>query len=176
MLRSALKSIDMRNELQRNIEACRELCGKMVMASIIHSVLRTRATKVTLEELKAKHQNPMAANLFEFVHDGATYEVRVELMKELVAGEYYTIKDFESKFGISDEVNELLDLAHIFILDNVAALFGKLTKRERSNYSMFERVNHSSNVRGIFHYQKHAQKSFGIIIVEVSSTRSSHGS
>lgn len=169
MLQSAHRSIALKKDLVRNIDTCRELCGKLVIANIVDGVIRSRSTRSLVNGLTQRHREVSNASLQEFTVNDKIYEIRIELIRKLVSGEYYNIRDFETKHGpLPEDVDEFIGIASDFILENVTSVFKTLSKQEKHNYNTFERVVQSPKVKGMYYYREYPQESFGIVIAEKS--------
>lgn len=169
MLQSAHRSIALKKDLIKNIDTCRELCGKLVIASVVDGVIRSRSTRSLVNSLTQRHREVPNASLQEFTIGDKTYEIRVELIRRLVSGEYYNIRDFETKHGpLPENIDEFIGIANDFILENVSSVFKTLSKQEKHNYNTFERVTQSPKIKGVYYYHEYPQESFGIVIMEKS--------
>jgi hypothetical protein len=167
MLSIAKKSFETRKEAQATIGSCREFCGKLLLAEVIHSVIQTSATKKIVQEIKSRVEHNKNIPLHEFQQNGKTFRLQIDFMKRAVAGEYMTIPEFDTKYGISEELEKILDMANAFIIENVQHLFGLLKKREKINYPNLKYIDQSQKTRGLYYYEDLGEKSIGVIIVEV---------
>jgi hypothetical protein len=167
MLSLAKKSFEDRKEAQNMINSCREFCGKLIIAEIIHSVVQTSSTKKVMNEIKTRLEHNKHIPLHEFQQNGKTFQMQIKFMRQAVVGEYMSIADFDLKYGISEELEKILDMANMFVIENVQHLFGGLKKREKTNYAHLATITHSLKTKGIYYYENFGDKSFGIIFVEV---------
>ena len=167
MLSIAKKSFEARKEAQNTIHSCRESCGRLIIAEIIHSVVQTMNTKEIVRGIKARLEHNKGIPLHEFQQNGKTFQLQVKYMKQAIAGEYITLPEFDTKYGISEELDKILDMANMFVIENVQQLVKLLKKHERSNNPNLANIIQSQKTRGLYYYENLGDKSFGIIVVEV---------
>lgn len=167
MLSIAKKSFETRKEAQNTINSCREFCGRLLIAEIIHSVVQTSNTKEIVRGIKSRLDHNKNIPLHEFQQNGKTFQLQVKFMKQAIAGEYMTLSEFDMKHEISEELDKILDMANMFVLENVQQLVKLLKKHERANYPNLNTIIQSQKTRGLYYYENLGDKSFGIIVVEV---------
>lgn len=168
MLLSARKAYDTRKECRAIIDNCKDHCGKLIIAEIIYSVIQTATRSRAVAEIKTQLQKTSDAPLLEFIQDGKKMQMHLKLMRTVVAGEYMNIPDFEHRYGISDELEKMIELVQSFILDNVQSMFRSLKKNEQINYPQFARVMQSPRIRGLYSYDTFGDRSFGIVFIEIA--------
>lgn len=172
VLHAAHQATIAKDNALHTIKTCQELCGRLLLAEIIDSVVQTRASKRVVADLKTrlypkkdgvpKKYEP----IYEFEQNGETFEIMIKMQSDIIFGEEMTIQDFNSKYGLTDELEAVLELANNFIIKNVQQLFLGMTKMNKANYPQFSKIAHSDKVRGLYFYEGLGNKSFRISIVK----------